>query len=104
MPLIAVVTPLFPINEQPYRGKPIYKTVLSLRRHADIMVICPLTVYPPLLRPKYQYYRADLKYRPDGVDIKYFEYHAFPVLSRPFNGAVCARRLSRELATVPFDL
>ena len=51
MPLIAVVTPLFPIKEEPYRGNAIYQTVVNMQRHADIEVICPVAVYPPLLRP-----------------------------------------------------
>jgi teichuronic acid biosynthesis glycosyltransferase TuaC len=105
MPLIAVVTPLFPISEEIYRGKPIYKTVLALQRHADVRVFCPLAVYPPLLGPKFRYHRADKRYRPPGVDsIRYFYYSVFPLLSRAINGAVCAKRLRHEIEDTPFDL
>jgi teichuronic acid biosynthesis glycosyltransferase TuaC len=104
MPLIAVVTPMFPISEELYRGKPIYKTVLSLQRHADVKVICPLTVYPPLLGPKFRYHRADQGYQRNGVDVEYFEYRVFPLLSRPLNGSICVRHLRSRLEKLPYDL
>ena len=105
MPLISVVTPLFPIAEEPYRGSAIYRTVLALQKHADVEVICPLAVYPPFLRPRYRYHRADLNYRPAGIGrVRYVEYFAVPVLSRPFNGWACARRLYPFLAQTRPDL
>ena len=36
MSLIAVVTLLFPITEEPYRGNAVYQTVVNMQRHADI--------------------------------------------------------------------
>src|SRR4051794_23244751 len=104
MPLIAVVTPLFPINEEIYRGKPIYKTALLLQRYADVKVFCPVTVYPPLLGPKYRYHRVDQMYRPEGIEVEYSEYRVFPLLSRPLNGKLCATHLRRRLEGLPYDL
>lgn len=105
MPLIAVVSPLFPIGEEIYRGKPIYKTVLSLQKYGDVRVFCPLPVYPPMLGPTFRYHRADRSFRPPGVEsVRYFYYPAFPLLSRAVNGAICARYLRRELESTPFDL
>lgn len=102
--LIAVVTPLFPIQGEPYRGKPIYKTVLSLQRHADVKVFCPAAVYPPSLGPKYRYRRVDRAYKPEGVDVEYLEYRVFPLFSRPLNGKLCAAQLRNHLEKVPYDL
>src|ERR1041384_1912124 len=98
MPRIAVVTPLFPIAEEPYRGKPIYQTVLALQKLAEVEVHCPVAVYPPLLTPRFRYHRPDLHYRPPGVhSVRYLEYPVIPVLSRPMNGELCAMRLERSL-------
>jgi glycosyltransferase involved in cell wall biosynthesis len=104
MPLIAVVTPLFPINEEPYRGCAIYQTVLSLQRHADVRVICPVAVYPPLLNPKYRYHRVDRNYQPPGVSAEYVEYPAITFLSRPINGILCEHRIKPHLEKLNPDL
>ena len=60
MPTIAVVTPLFPLPDEPYRGQPIYQTVRAFQRYADVRVFCPIAKYPylravaclPALRPE----------------------------------------------------
>jgi teichuronic acid biosynthesis glycosyltransferase TuaC len=95
MPLISVITPLFPIAEEPYRGRAIYNTVVALQRHADVEVYCPLRVYPAFLEPRrHRYHRPDMSYRPAGVErIRYVECPAIPIVSRPFNGLLCARLL-----------
>ena len=95
MPLIAVVTPLFPLPHQPYRGRFIYETVLALQRYADVRVLCPIPVYPAwstVFRP-HLLTRLDTSYSPPGVNATYFSYPALPLISRPWNGAVCSRRL-----------
>lgn len=102
--LITVVTPLFPIQAELYRGNPIYNTVLALQRHADVKVICPVSVYPPLLTPNYRYHRIDGSFRPPGVDVEYLEYRALPIFSRPFNGSICAAGLRSRLEAIPYDL
>lgn len=105
MPLISVVTPLFPIADEPYRGKPIYQTVLALQQFADIEVICPIAVYPPMVRPRSFRYRRSGDYRPAGIErVEYLEYMVFPYLTRPLNGYLCARRLYPRLAASRADL
>lgn len=93
---IAVVTPLFPIREEPYRGKAIYHTVRELQELAEVQVFCPLAAYPrwALIRAvKYRYHRVDLTFSPADVRTRYFEYPAIPVLSRVYNGVMCGRYL-----------
>ena len=91
---IALVSPNFPIPKAPYRGYYAYQTALALQQWAEVEVFCPMAVYPPLLRPRsFRYRRADLEYSPPGIRARYFEYPAIPVVSRPWNGGICAQRL-----------
>lgn len=93
---IALVTPLFPTSAEPYRGNPIYQTALALQRWAEVEVFCPLEKYPrwEFLRPRdTRYNRVDLSYSPVGVSTHYFEFPCLPLISRPFNGRICARGL-----------
>ncbi len=90
---IAVVTPLFPIRQEPFRGQPIYLTVRELAKVTDLHVFCPQAKYPPIsfLQPKsYVYYPPDTSYQPD-VPTTYLEYPALPLISRPLNGWACYR-------------
>jgi glycosyltransferase involved in cell wall biosynthesis len=99
MPLITVVTPLFPMANHPYRGRFIYETVLGLQRYADVQVLCPIAVYPAwatVFRPRLPT-RVDTGYSPPGVNATYFSYPALPLVSRPWNGAICRRRLYPHL-------
>lgn len=96
MPRIAVVTPYFPMREQPYRGHSTYQTLRELRYLAEIEVYCPVASYPRMqwLQPRsYHFVPPDPAYSPPGMRTVYFEYPALPVLSRPFNGQTCARQL-----------
>jgi len=38
---VTLVTPIFPIPAQPYRGRSEYEIVLALSKRADVNVICP---------------------------------------------------------------
>lgn len=100
--LIAVVTPLFPVPDQPYRGWPIYKTVESLRRFADIHVVCPSASYPSSGKPVQQ--RREVRNAQVDLPTTFFGYPAIPLLSRPWNGAMCARLLYPHLARLRPDL
>ena len=105
MPLIAVVTPLFPISKEIYRGQPIYQTVVALQRHADVRVFCPMTNYPSLFKPRFRHHQQpDKTYRPAGVEATYFDYPVFPLLSRPLNGRVCRHYLARQMEGLKFDM
>lgn len=93
---IAVVTSLFPLSTEPYRGIPIYYTVEQLSHLAEVEVFVPLAIYPPVswLQPKtYLYRRADPAWQPPGVRVHYCEYSVLPRITRPINGHLAARRL-----------
>jgi teichuronic acid biosynthesis glycosyltransferase TuaC len=96
-PHIVVVTPNFPIPEEPYRGRPVYETVRSLASMASVKVICPVAKYPApaWLHPRsYRYYPAPQSdFSLPGVEVRYFEYPVFPYLSRPLNGTLCRQKL-----------
>lgn len=91
---IQVVTSQFPIAGEPNRGRPILQTVRALARIATVQVLCPVAAYPRWARPRSYLYRAP---GPAGgvedLDVRYLPYPALPAVSRPFNGAACARVL-----------
>ena len=90
---VTVVTPIFPIPAQPYRGHSEYQILLALSKHADVNVICPFPRYPRWFQPIFDHRRPDLSYSPPGVATRYFEYPALPGLTRCINGLVCAKYL-----------
>ncbi len=91
---VLVVTSQFPIAGEPNRGRPILQTVQALSRKADIRVISPVARYPDWAQPRsYLYRAADAARQVGGIDVRYVGYPALPMLSRPFNGALCARAL-----------
>jgi teichuronic acid biosynthesis glycosyltransferase TuaC len=90
---VTLVTPIFPIPAQPYRGHSEYEIVLALSKRADVNVICPFPRYPKWFQPTYDHRHPDLSYSPPGVSTRYFEYPALPGVTRSINGLVCARYL-----------
>jgi glycosyltransferase involved in cell wall biosynthesis len=90
---VTMVTPIFPIPAQPYRGHSEYEIVLALAKRADVSVICPFPRYPKWFQPTYDHRQPDLSYSPPGVTTQYFEYPALPGVTRSINGLVCARYL-----------
>jgi teichuronic acid biosynthesis glycosyltransferase TuaC len=90
---VTLVTPIFPIPAQPYRGHSEYEIVLALSKRADVRVICPFPRYPKWFQPNYDHRHPDLSYSPPGVTTRYFEYPALPGVTRCINGLVCARYL-----------
>src|SRR5580700_7085787 len=90
---VTLVTPIFPIPAQPYRGHSEYEIVLALSKRADVNVICPFPRYPKWFQPTYDHRHPDLSYSPPGVTTRYFEYPALPGVTRSINGLVCARYL-----------
>lgn len=91
---ITVVTSYFPTSATPYGGNSAFQTLLLLRKHASIEVVCPLERYVNVrgLKPP-RYRRADPAWQPPEFKTTYVEYPAIPLLTRPFNGSVCARLL-----------
>jgi teichuronic acid biosynthesis glycosyltransferase TuaC len=94
---VTLVTPIFPIPAQPYRGHSVYEIVLALSKRVDVNVLCPSPCYPKWFQPSYDYRHPDLSYSPPGVVTTYFEYPALPGLTRCINGLVCARYLEPYL-------
>jgi len=94
---VTVVTPIFPIPAQPYRGHSEYEIVLALSKHADVNVVCPFPRYPKWFPPHFDYRHPDLSYSPVGVNTQYFEYPALPGVTRCINGLVCAKYLAPYL-------
>jgi glycosyltransferase involved in cell wall biosynthesis len=90
---VTVVTPIFPIPAQPYRGHSEYQILLALSKRADVNVICPFPRYPKWFQPSFDYRHPDLSYSPPGLATRYFEYPALPGLTRGINGLVCASYL-----------
>jgi teichuronic acid biosynthesis glycosyltransferase TuaC len=96
---IALVSQIFPVREQPYRGHSVFQTALRLRQWADVRAISPHASYPSWLKPKTRLWSStDLSYSPEGIPTKYCSYPALPVLSRVTNGSLCARAIEPLIA------
>ena len=91
---ITVVTSYFPTSARPYGGNSAFQTLVRLKPHASIQVVCPLEHYlnVPFLKPA-RYEPADLNWQPPEFETDYVSYPAIPILSRPFNGPLCAKIL-----------
>ncbi len=97
---IAIVTPILPVPFDVTRGRFIYEEAKSLSRMAEVKVFLQLARYPQLggLLPRsYIDGRVDPNQRWEGLDVEAYEYPAFPVLSRSFNGHLGAARLKPRL-------
>jgi teichuronic acid biosynthesis glycosyltransferase TuaC len=91
---IQVVTSQFPIVGEPNRGRPVLQTVRELARIAQVQVLCPVATYPRWATPRSYLYRAPGPADTCAdLDVRYLPYAALPAVSRPFNGAACARVL-----------
>ena len=102
---IAVVTPSFPTQADPYRGVYNYQSALALQKWADVEVFCLLATYPRWTRPRLRSYkRAEGLMPTPGVRAHLVEYPALPLLSRPFNAAMCSRMLRLRLKASAPDL
>jgi glycosyltransferase involved in cell wall biosynthesis len=98
MPLIGIVTPLFPQAGGIYHGRAIYETVRALRAYADVTTFCLEGVYPGASRVPPESFELD------GVSAKNVPYVVLPYLSRPWNGDSCARALYPQLAGSKCDI
>ncbi len=102
---IGVVTQYFPCKEQPYRGHSAFQTVKRLTRHADVEVFCPQLRYPSFLTPRHRpWSKTDTTFSVPDVPTTLFDYPALPVLSRVFNGSVCAHYLAPLLRERNLDV
>ncbi len=95
---ILIVTSQFPIAGEPNRGRPIHQTVRALSQLAEVRVICPIATYPRWATPRsYLFRAADSDFVVPGCDTRYVAYPSLPLVSRPFNGTLCARPLHAEV-------
>jgi len=101
---VTVVTSDFPIPAEPFRGHSEYQILLALSKLADVNVLCPFPRYPRWFQPSYDYRAPDLAFSPPGVATRYFEYPAFPGLTRCINGLVCANYLEPYFRENPPDV
>lgn len=91
---LTLVTSYFPTGPGSYRGHTAFQMLQRLKEQVEVAVICPLTVYPwaaGLVRNRAA--KPDTIHQPGGIPTTYVEYPGVPLLSRPFNGAVCERRI-----------
>jgi glycosyltransferase involved in cell wall biosynthesis len=102
---ITVVTSYFPTSARPYGGNSAFQTLRSLKPHASIEVVCPQERYLdiPGLKPA-RYEPADPEWQPPEFVTTYVSYPAIPILTRPFNGRVCARILLPHVRMTRPDL
>jgi glycosyltransferase involved in cell wall biosynthesis len=86
-------------------GHSVFHTFRHLKELAELEVICPAAVYPPL--PGTRFHKPDpreIRYRPAGLAASYFGYPAVPFLTRPVNGLVCQRYLMEYVRRAQPDL
>lgn len=102
---ILVVTSQFPIAGEPNRGRPIHQTVRALSKLAEVRVLSPVARYPRWATPRsYLFRAADPAHAVPGCDVRYLDYPALPMVSRPFNGWLCARTLHAPLQAFAPDV
>ena len=91
---ILVITSQFPLAADPFRGRPILQTIRALGALAEVHVLSPVARYPRWAQPRsYLAHRAQIPTVVEGLTVEHVEYPAFPLLSRPLNGFLCARAI-----------
>ena len=102
---ITAVTSYFPTSARPYGGNSAFQTLLRLKPHASIAVVSPQEHYPdiPFLKPA-RYEPVDTSWQPPEFETAYVTYPVIPILSRPFNGPICARILLPHVRMTRPDL
>jgi teichuronic acid biosynthesis glycosyltransferase TuaC len=91
---VAIVTPVYPNSEEPYRGIFNYRRAKALSQFAEVEVFCTMAEYPRLLRPATRaYHKVDAAFTTPGLKVHYVSYPAVPILTRPLNGYNCSRAL-----------
>jgi teichuronic acid biosynthesis glycosyltransferase TuaC len=91
---IAVVTDYCPTSAQPWAGHSAYQTLRLLARQCDVRVFYPEATYPAWLQRRMGLPKIlDRTWNPDDLKVTYIPYPTVPVLARPLNGFISARRL-----------
>jgi len=91
---ITVVTSYFPTSARPYGGNSAFHTLRAMKPFASIEVVSPQEHYLdfPFLKPA-RYEPVDLTWQPPEFETTYVSYPVLPVVTRPFNGPICAKIL-----------
>jgi len=102
---IAVITRHFPTSAEPWQGRSSYEVLRVISGQANVQVFFPNAQYPALLKPRSRLYdRLDTFYCPPDVKVHYLNYRALPLLSRPLNGRVAARKVLPHVRAFAPDL
>jgi glycosyltransferase involved in cell wall biosynthesis len=102
---VLVVTSQFPLAGEPTRGRPVHQTVREIGRLANVRVLSPVARYPRWARPRSYLFRAPDPAQPvTDCDVVYVTYPALPLLTRPFNGWLCARALRQQASRFKPDV
>ncbi|MEO8011350.1 MAG: glycosyltransferase, partial [Dokdonella sp.] len=100
---ILVVTSQYPVAGDPHRGRPIQQTLHQLARLASVRVVSPIAYYPRWAQPRSYLFRPPVPGAAlTDLDVDYVTYPAFPGVTRPLNGWLCARAIRKTcVATAP---
>jgi teichuronic acid biosynthesis glycosyltransferase TuaC len=102
---VVVVTNFFPTSAEPYRGRPTYEIVRSLKKMTPVAVVCPHVRYPGWLKPRnFDYRPISTDYKLPDVDVEYLRFPAIPWLTRATNGLCCAHYLLSRLRQYQPDI
>ena len=101
----AIVTQYWPVREQPYRGHSAFQTIRCLANSVEVQAFAPQSRYPNWLAPRNRpWAKTDSTFQPSDIRTTYFDYPALPVVSRFFNGDICASKLKPLIRNFAPDL
>ncbi len=101
---IAVVTPSFPTQAEPYRGAPTWATLRHLNQLAELEVLCTNPRYPIRLQHRDFFHDApDLSAYPE-IKSQTVEFPAVPLLTRGLNGWTLQKTLASRIRAIRPDV
>jgi len=102
---LAVITRYFPSAQEPWQGRSAYETLRALVPHVDVHVFHAM----PARRPRPEHRNGTKAPLPDDsfssdIPADYYEFPAFPLVSRPFNAASVRRTIFEDVRSFAPDL
>src|SRR5260370_16788124 len=96
---LAVLTPTFPAEAEPYRGLAIWSLLRELARRAELTAYCSLPHYYPHIG-QHRDFIHDTPWLESFAEVpaETLRFPAVPALTRPINGALLAHPLRRALS------
>jgi glycosyltransferase involved in cell wall biosynthesis len=88
----------------PTDGRHSYETLRVLSKTYKVHVFYPRPAYSEFWKPGNLKKLCSDKFQVPGVSVSYHDYRAIPLLSRPFNGAVAAASVLRDVRAFDPDL